>query len=97
MQDIFATLVQAIEENAFPLSCAQPEYRQNQHYAEKHRQWLEENLGKEAKEHLEERLTDEEKAHLETLRQAELRIASLECEAEVRLALAAGVRLALAS
>lgn len=85
MDDIFDTLVQAIEENAFPLSCAQPEYRQNQHYAEKHRQWLEENLGKEAKE------------HLEKARNAEDDMDSVERETMIRLALAAGVRLALAS
>lgn len=84
MEDIFATLVQAIEENAFPLSCAQPEYRQNQHYAEKHRQWLEENLGKEAKE------------HLEKARNAEDGMDTLEREIMVRTALAVGMRLALA-
>lgn len=84
MEDIFATLVQTIEENAFPLSCAQPEYRQNQHYAEKHRQWLEENLGKEAKE------------PLEKARNAEDDMDTLEREIMVRTALAVGMRLALA-
>lgn len=85
MEDIFTALLQAIEENAFPLSCAQPEYRQNQHYAEKHRQWLEENLGKEAKE------------HLEKARNAEDDMDTLEREIMVRTALAVGMRLALAS
>ena len=84
MDDIFATLLQTIEENAFPLFYAQPEYRQNQRYAEKHRQWLEENLSKEAKE------------HLEKARDAEAEADALRQEAVVRLALAAGVRLALA-
>lgn len=85
MQDILDTLIQAIEENAFPLSCAQPEYRQNQHYAQKHRQWLEENLSKEAKE------------HLEKARNAEDDMDTLEREIMVRTALAVGMRLALAS
>ena len=83
MEDIFTALLQAIEEEAFPLFYANSEYRREQSQVLQQLQWLE------------ERLTDEEKAHLETLRQAELRIASLECEAEVRLALAVGMRLAL--
>lgn len=85
MDDFFDTLVQAIEETAFPLFYAQPEYRQNQQYARKHRQWLEENLGKEAKE------------HLEKARDAEDDMDTLERAAMVRAALAVGVRLALAS
>lgn len=84
MDDIFDTLVQAIEENAFPLFYAQSEYRQSQHYAQKHMQWLEENLSKEAKE------------HLEKARDAEMEAGALKQEAMVRLALAAGIHLALA-
>lgn len=85
MDEIICSLTQAIEEEAFPLFYANSEYRREQSQVLQQLQWLEEHL------------TDEEKAHLETLLQAELHIASLECEAEVRLALATGVRLALAS
>ena len=85
MEDIICSLLQAIEENAFPIYYANSEYRREQSQILQQLQWFS------------ERLTDEEKAHLETLRQADLRIASLECEAEVRLALAVGMRLALAS
>ena len=84
MEDIICSLLQAIEENAFPIYYANSEYRREQSQILQQLQWFS------------ERLTDEEKAHLETLRQADLRIASLECEAEVRLALAVGMRLALA-
>lgn len=84
MDDILDTLVQAIEEAAFPHIFAQSEYRQNQHDVGEHLDWLEEHLN------------DEERARLEQLRQAELRVISLECEAEIRLALAVGVRLVLA-
>lgn len=83
MDDIFLALLQAIEESAFPLFYANPEYRKSQTCALLKSRWLAEHLN------------DEGKKHLEQLRQAELRIASLESEAEVRLALAAGVRLAL--
>ena len=83
MDNIFSTLLQAIEENAFPLFYANSEYRRQQYQVLQQLQWLM------------ERLNDEEKTHLEALRQADLRIASLESEAEVRLALAAGARLAL--
>lgn len=83
MNDIFSALLQAIEEKAFPLFYAKSEYRREQSRVLQQLQWLE------------ARLDEEEKAHLEQLRQAELRVVSLECEAEVRLALAAGARLAL--
>lgn len=85
MQDILDTLVQTIEEAAFPHFFAQSEYRQNQYDAGEHLDWLEEHLN------------NEERDHLEQLRQAELRVTTLECEAEIRLALAVGMRLALVS
>ena len=83
MEDIFTALLQAIEENAYASYDTDPEYLQSRRCAEQQTEWLE------------ERLTDEEKAHLEQLRQAELRVVSLECEAETKLALAVGMRLAL--
>lgn len=85
MEDVIDTLVQAIEESAFPLFYAQSEYRRSQYYAQEHRQWLEENLGQEAKE------------HLEKARNAEDDMDTLEREAMVRTALALGMRLALTS
>lgn len=85
MDDIMNTLTQAIEEAAFPHFFAQSEYRQNEHDVGEHLDWLEEHLN------------DEERGHLEQLRQAELRVTTLECEAEIRLALAVGIRLALVS
>lgn len=84
MDEIFLALLQAIEEEAFPLCYANSEYRREQSQVLQQLQWLE------------ERLTDEGKVHLEQLRQAELRVVSLECEAEIKLALAVGMRLALA-
>ena len=62
MEDIFTALLQAIEEEAFPLFYANSEYRREQSQVLQQLQWLE------------ERLTDEEKAHLETLRRAGLRL-----------------------
>lgn len=85
MDDILCSLLQAISENAFASYDTSPEYLQSRRYAEQQSEWLE------------ERLNDEERIHLEQLRQAELRVISLECEAEIRLALALGIRLALAS
>ena len=85
MDDILDTLMQEIERGAFPLFFAQGEYRQNQYYAEKHFQWLEEHLGA------------EEKEHLEKARDAELCMDTLELEAIIRTAIAVGVRLALPS
>lgn len=82
MQDIFTALLQAIEENAYASYNTEPEYLHCRRCAGQQAEWLE------------ERLTDEEKAHLEQLRQAELRVVSLECEAEIKLALAVGMRLA---
>lgn len=83
MDDIFDTLTQAIEESAFPYFYAKPGYRREQYRIEQHMQWFSENLDDEASKHLEE------------MRAAEVRIESLEREALVRIALAAGVRLAL--
>lgn len=83
MTNIFDELMQSIEENSFPYIYAKAEYRQKQHCAEQHMQWLEEHLN------------EEEKTHLEQLRNAELRITTLECEALVKIAVAAGIRFAL--
>lgn len=85
MEDIFDSLLQAIAEDAFASYSADPVYLQRRHCAEQQSNWLEEHLN------------DEERAHLEQLRQAELRVVSLECEAEIRLALALGARLAIVS
>lgn len=85
MQDILDSLLQAISENAFASYDTNPKYLQSRRYAEQQSEWLEKHLN------------DEEWAHLEQLRQAELRVISLECEAEAKLALALGIRLALAS
>lgn len=85
MEDILNMLVQEIERDALPYFFAQSEYRQNQHYAEKHYQWLEEHL------------SVEEKEHLEKARDAESCVDMLEREAIIRTALAVGVRLALPS
>lgn len=84
MKDILDSLLQAIAENAFASYDTDPEYLQSRSCAGQQAEWLE------------ERLTGEEKAHLEILRQSELRVVSLECEAEIKLALAVGMRLALA-
>lgn len=83
MTDIFDSLVQDIERDAFPLFFAKSEYRQNQNCALEHFQWLEEHLG------------GEEKAHLEQARAADIYLDTLEREAIVRTALAVGIRLAL--
>lgn len=83
MGDIFDSLVQDIERDAFSLFFAKSEYRQNQHCAMEHMQWLEEHL------------SDEEKAHLEQAKAADLCLDTLEREAMVRTALAVGIRLAL--
>ena len=83
MTNIFDTLVQEIERNAFPAFYTEAEYRQNQHYAQKHMQWLAEHLN------------DEEREHLEKARDAESCLDTLEREALVRTALAVGIRLAL--
>ena len=83
MTNIFNELMQSIDENSFPYICDKAEYRKRQHRAEQHMQWLEEHLN------------EEEKAHLEQLRRTELDISALECEAQVKIALAFGIRLAL--
>jgi len=84
MDDILDMLVQNIERGAFPYFYAKSEYRQSQHCAMEHMQWLEEHL------------SDEEKAHLEQARDADLHLDILEREAIIRTAIAAGIRLALA-
>lgn len=83
MDDILNSLVQDIEQSAFPRFYARPEYRQQQFQALLHTNWL--------KEHL----SEEEMAHWEKAREAELRVDALERESMVRTALAVGVRLAL--
>ena len=83
MEDIFDSLIEDIERGAFPYFYAKSEYRQNQHSALEHFQWLDEHLG------------EEEKAHLEKARAADVCLYTLEREALVRLALAMGIRLAL--
>lgn len=83
MDDIINSLIQDIERGAFPYFFAQSEYRQNQHYAEKHYQWLEEHL------------SAEEKEHLEKAQDAESCADTLEREALIRTAIAVGIRLAL--
>lgn len=85
MDDIINSLAQEIEREAFPYFFVQGEYRQNQYYAEKHYQWLEEHL------------SAEEKEHLEKARDAEACVDALERNAMVRTALAVGIRLALPS
>lgn len=83
MDDIFDTLLQTIEESAFPIFYAKSEYRREQFRIEQHMQWFSEHLD------------DEAQTHLEKLRKAELELSTLEREALVRLALAAGIRFAL--
>ncbi|MBD5133334.1 MAG: hypothetical protein HDT38_02505 [Clostridiales bacterium] len=83
MDDIFDSLVQDIEREAYPYFYAKSEYRQQQFQSLLHMNWL--------KEHL----SDEEMAHLEQAREAGSRVDTLEREALVRTALAAGIRLAL--
>ena len=83
MDDILDSLVQDIEQAAFPCFYAKSEYRQQQFQALLHMNWL--------KEHL----SDEEMAHLEQARAADVCVETLEREAMVRIALAVGIRLAL--
>ena len=83
MDDILDMLMQEIERGAFPYFYAQSEYRQKQHCALEHFQWLEEHLG------------EEEKAHLEKARAADTCLDTLEREAIMRTAIAVGIRLAL--
>lgn len=83
MDDIFDMLIQEIESSAFPYFYAKSEYRQNQHRALEHIQWLEEHLN------------DEEKAHLEQAHDADMCLDMLERKAIIRTAIAAGIRLAL--
>lgn len=85
MDDILDMLVQEIERGAFPYFFAQGEYRENQHYAEKHFQWLEEHL------------SAEEREHLVKARDAESYVDTFERRAMVRTAIAVGIRLALPS
>lgn len=83
MDEIFDSLVQTIDEGSYQYISPMGEYRREQHCAGQHLQWLEEHLN------------GEEKAHLEGLRNAEVRVATLEYEALVKVAIAAGIRLAL--
>ena len=83
MEDIFDSLVQAIDENSYPYLCPKAEYRQEQYRAEQHLQWLKEHLN------------NEEKAHLDQLLNAELQISVLENKALIKVALATGIRFAL--
>ena len=83
MDEILNELIQEIERAAFPYFYAKSEYRQEQHSAMEHYQWLEEHLN------------DEEKEHLERARDAEAYVDTFEREAMVRTALAVGIRLAL--
>lgn len=83
MDDIINSLEQEIEQGAFPYFYAKGEYRQEQDCVLKEAQWLQENL------------SNEERSHLEQLRAAELRIAALEGEAQIKIAVAVGIRLAL--
>ena len=83
MEDIFDSVVQDIEENAFPYFFVKPGYRKDQYCASQHMEWLEEHLNK------------EEKAHLEGFRNAELSLSIMECKASIKIALAVGIRLAL--
>lgn len=85
MQDILDMLMQEIERGAFPYFYARSEYRQKQHFALEHYQWLEEHLN------------EEEKAHLEQMQNADISLDTLEREAMARVALAVGIRLALPS
>lgn len=85
MQDILDSLIQEIEQGAFPYFYAKSEYRQQQFQALLHMNWL--------KEHLNE----EEMAHLEQARTADTCLDALEREAMARVALAVGIRLALPS
>lgn len=83
MDDILDMLIQAIDENSFPCISPRAKYRQEEHCAEQHLQWLEEHLN------------EEERAHLNAFRDAELNICIQECKASVKTALAVGIRLAL--
>lgn len=82
MGDIIDTLVQEIEQGAFPHFSAKKEYRQQQFQALMHMNWLEEHLD------------EEEKSHLEQARAADTRLDTLEREAITRVALAVGIQLA---
>lgn len=83
MDDILNSLVQAIDENSFPYIFPKTEYRQEERCVEQHLQWLNEHLN------------NEEKAHLEQLLSAELRVSILKDKALIKVAVAAGIRLAL--
>ncbi len=83
VDDIIDSVVQGIEENAFPYFFVKPGYRKDQYCASQHMEWLEKHLN------------EEEKAHFVQLRDAELRLSIMEREALIKLALAAGIRLAL--
>ena len=84
MDDILDMLMQEIERSTFPYFFARGEYRRSQQSALEHYQWLEEHLG------------GEEKAHLEQAKAADVSMETLEREAMVKMALALGIRFALA-
>ena len=83
MDDIFDSLVQNIEQGAFPYFYAQSKYRRSQQEVLQQEQWLDEHLD------------DEAKAHLQKLQDADLCLDTLEREAIIRIALAVGIRCAL--
>lgn len=83
MDNIFDTLMEAIEENASPYYSGNSEYRREQFSIEQHLQWLCDHL------------SDEARAHLEQLRKAEFRTGTLERDALVRAAISAGIQFAL--
>lgn len=85
MDDILDMLMQEIERGAFPHFYAQSEYRQKQHCALEHMQWLEEHLDEVAM------------SHLKAMQNADISLDALERDAIMRTAIAIGIRLALPS
>ena len=83
LKNIFDTLTQVIDEDSFPYISSRREYQREVHRVDQHLRWLEEHLN------------EEEQVHLEELRNAELNLSTLECEASIKIALAVGIRLAL--
>lgn len=83
MEDMFDMLAQTIEEAAFPACSRKAEYHRQVLRAERNMEWLEEHLEGEAR------------THWEQATQAQLRAETLEREAIIRTAIAAGIRLAL--
>lgn len=83
MNDIIDALMEDIERGAFPYFFVKSEYRRSQQEALKHADWLENHLD------------EEQKAHWEKMRDADLRLDTLERKAMVRVAIAIGIRLML--